>query len=402
METLIEWMLKTSLVWGIGLLWYLAALRRQPHLRSNRLFLLFLMLIPPLVFALPAWWLVEERIYSYPLAGIAVSAGAQVLAAQAAPLWSFWLALFVAGLSVGLLRLGWGLWQLRQLLRQARLETFADYRLLRTPDSSDCYAFFGYIVIGDRIAPDDLPCVVEHEAAHRQLGHSRDLLLAELIGIFLWFNPLTYLLKKCLLEVHEYQADRVVLRRFPLRRYGDLLLQHAMNTRVSLFHPFSQSSQLKNRFMMMSNRNLLSRPWLYWMAAPVLCLAFVLLNTQTVRAQVIDRPDEMPFYGVCAAGDVNAVAACSNQNLMQDLGYKLKYPESARNAGKQGKVFVEFIVTKNGEVRDAKVIKSAADADLDAEALRVVSALSLWNPGKKDGKAVDVKMALPISFKLSR
>ena len=77
----------------------------------------------------------------------------------------------------------------------------------------------------------------------------------------------------------------------------------------------------------------------------------------------------------------------------------LKYPIKARNSGKTGKVFVTFIVNKNGKVENAKVIRGI-DPALDAEAIRVVSSLPDWKPGMQRGKAVDVVYTMPIEFML--
>lgn len=401
METTIEFLLKTSLVWGLGLVCYLLFMRRQHRFTANRWFLLLLLLVVPLLFCLPAWRTIEEKIYLYNLAGIAVSAGSQAIAQPLQQHWVLWLILLLAGIGVGGLRLLLGWLQLRALLNKAHRQPYQHYTLLRLPQSADCYTFFGYIVVGDQIQEDDLPCVVAHEAAHRQMGHSRDILLAEVVAIFFWFHPFVYLFKLLLRELHEFQADQAVLRHYSVRNYGDLLLQRAMNTRVSLFHTFSHHSQLKNRLKMMTqlNKNGRFASLMYWAAVPVLLFAFLLLNVQTVQAQVTDQPDVMPTYGNCQTSTGDAKQTCSMQNLMTALANQIKYPESAKNAKVEGKVYVEFIVSKQGKVRDAKVVKSVETA-LDAEALRAVNALKDWTAGEKGGKKVDVKMVLPIFFKL--
>jgi len=79
----------------------------------------------------------------------------------------------------------------------------------------------------------------------------------------------------------------------------------------------------------------------------------------------------------------------------------VKYPKSAIESGVQGRVVVEFIIEKNGEVSSVKVVKSVADA-LDAEATKVVAASPKWKPGMKGGVPVRVKMAIPIEFKLRK
>ncbi len=77
----------------------------------------------------------------------------------------------------------------------------------------------------------------------------------------------------------------------------------------------------------------------------------------------------------------------------------LKYPEQARKLGIEGKVFVEIIVGPDGKLTYVKAIKGIG-AGCDEEAVRVISNSSAWQPGLQDGKAVSVRLFLPISFKL--
>ena len=77
----------------------------------------------------------------------------------------------------------------------------------------------------------------------------------------------------------------------------------------------------------------------------------------------------------------------------------LKYPEQARKLGIEGKVFVEIIVGPDGKLTHVKAVKGIGGG-CDEEAVRVISNSSKWQPGLQDGKAVNVKMILPITFKL--
>lgn len=81
------------------------------------------------------------------------------------------------------------------------------------------------------------------------------------------------------------------------------------------------------------------------------------------------------------------------------VGKKLKYPAQARRMGIEGKVFVEFVVDKDGTITDVKAIKGIG-AGCDEEAIRVIQASPKWNPGKQRGRPVKVRMILPITFKL--
>ena len=79
----------------------------------------------------------------------------------------------------------------------------------------------------------------------------------------------------------------------------------------------------------------------------------------------------------------------------------LKYPQNAIRNGVQGTVTVQFIIEKDGKVTDVKVIKGV-DEELDAEALKVVSASPKWKPGKVGGMKVRSSLSLPIDFRLEK
>jgi periplasmic protein TonB len=82
------------------------------------------------------------------------------------------------------------------------------------------------------------------------------------------------------------------------------------------------------------------------------------------------------------------------------VGEKIKYPAQARRMGIEGKVFVEFVVNRDGSIVDVKFIKGIG-AGCDEEAVRVVQSAPAWTPGKQRGKPVRQKMVIPITFKLS-
>lgn len=85
--------------------------------------------------------------------------------------------------------------------------------------------------------------------------------------------------------------------------------------------------------------------------------------------------------------------------LLKWVGEHLRYPAAAQENGVQGRVVVQFVVTKNGTVGEVKVVRSK-DPDLDKEAIRVVKSLPKFVPGKMNGQAVNVWYTLPITFKL--
>lgn len=89
-----------------------------------------------------------------------------------------------------------------------------------------------------------------------------------------------------------------------------------------------------------------------------------------------------------------------NGNLNQWLAENMKYPLEAVKNKEQGHVVVQFIISEEGEVMEPKIIRSVSPS-LDKEALRVLSSMPKWNPGKANGKPVAVRYMLPVSFKLN-
>lgn len=78
----------------------------------------------------------------------------------------------------------------------------------------------------------------------------------------------------------------------------------------------------------------------------------------------------------------------------------LQYPEQSFNNKTEGRVMVQFVVNKNGEVIEEKVVQGL-NAELDAEALRLMQSCPNWIPGRttKGGETCDVRMVVPIIFK---
>lgn len=89
-------------------------------------------------------------------------------------------------------------------------------------------------------------------------------------------------------------------------------------------------------------------------------------------------------------GGINAFTEFISKNMV--------YPAMARRMDIQGKVFVEFIVERDGTITNVKTLKGIG-AGCDEEAVRVVSIAPKWNPGKQRGRAVRQKMVLPINFR---
>ncbi|HLU84204.1 MAG TPA: TonB family protein [Vicingaceae bacterium] len=101
----------------------------------------------------------------------------------------------------------------------------------------------------------------------------------------------------------------------------------------------------------------------------------------------IDFPDEMPqFEG-------------GESEMFKYLSKNMKYPKVDLQLERQGTVFVEFVVGKNGEITEVKILRGVSET-IDAEAVRVIQSMPNWLPGKQKGRAVKVRYKMPLTFKI--
>ena len=97
--------------------------------------------------------------------------------------------------------------------------------------------------------------------------------------------------------------------------------------------------------------------------------------------------------------DIDAEFPGGDGEFYKYLAKNIKYPKKERRKNIQGRVFVTFVVTEVGEIKDAKVLRGVSKA-IDEEALRVINSMPLWKPGTQDGRAVKVSYNVPFNFTL--
>ena len=128
----------------------------------------------------------------------------------------------------------------------------------------------------------------------------------------------------------------------------------------------------------------------------IIFMVLAIMTTLSINAQseetlveekVSDVVEEMPQF----PGGPSA--------LFEYLSKNIQYPEAAKKNGIQGRVLVSFIVEKDGAISNAKVVKTV-ESSLDKEALRVVTTMPKWVPGKQNGEPVRVKYTAPLTFRL--
>ena len=306
------------------------------------------------------------------------------------------------------------------------------------------FSWMKYIVISRKDLEENGREILIHEAAHIRHRHSIDLLVADICIFFQWFNPGAWLLKQELQNIHEYEADETVINEgVNAKEYQLLLIKKAVGTRLySMANSFNHS-KLKKRITMMLKEK--SNPWAklkYLYILPVAAIAVtafarpeisetaeeisaVKVNdlTAIVEAKAIKSTEESVQISTVSQDTVkvNYVPTEVSRKLqgtavfevveempefpggvdamMEYLQKELRYPESAKEKGIQGRVTVQFIIDKEGNVTNSKVTRSV-DKDMDTEAIRLVKAMPKWKPGMQKGKAVAVKYTVPVVFRL--
>ena len=318
--------------------------------------------------------------------------------------------------------------RLGRLIRQGKREALDSYlpdrkeknvRLVVHDHDIAPFSWMHWIVIARKDLEENGREILIHELAHIRNRHSWDLLLADLCIFVQWFNPAAWLLKQELQNIHEYEADETVLREgVNARNYQMLLIKKAVGTRLySMANSFNHSS-LKKRITMMLKEK--SNPWARAKYLYILPLA-ALAVTAFARPEVSAVADEISAVKVIAPAVHDsiqpnvqpAVAAPSSaldqmpefpggmEALNTYLRNNIRYPQEAQKAGIQGRVIIQFIVSKDGSITDAEVVESV-DPQLDAEGLRLIKNMPRWKPGMRKGQAVRVKQTLPIRFAFTK
>ena len=457
MGIFLVYILKSAACLAVFYLFYKLLMSRDTFHRFNRFALLGLLvlssLLPLVKVSVEEPAPVHETMLTLEqllmLAGEADSAEVATVPVQPATVgWiQVMMLVYLAGIVFFALRNGWSLCRLGVLLRRGRLERVSDYlpgrgekvRLVVHDQAIAPFSWMRNIVISRKDLDESGREILIHELAHIRNHHSWDLLLVDLCIFVQWFNPAAWLLKQDLQNIHEYEADETVLREgVNAKDYQMLLIKKAVGTRLySMANSFNHSS-LKKRITMMLKEK--SSPWArmkYLYVLPLVALALTAFARPEVSA-VADEISSAKVNDLVASVKTNLAETASVAvkdtltpgavNVPQEVKDELKgtpvfevveqmpefpdggmaglmdyfqknmrYPAEAKEAGKQGRVTVQFVVNKDGSISGARVLRGV-DPLLDAEAIRLVNAMPKWKPGMQQGKPVAVKYTVPVRF----
>ena len=436
--------LKVAVLIAVFYMFYRLMLARETFHHVNRLVLL---LTAVASYVLPLCVItIHETVTIQRTANVAVGAWQAEAAVEqpAMPLWQIVLPiLFIIGMALTLFHTLWSLFRIIRLIKHSEQHPQEDGTIICVTGNAALspFSWMHYIVMNRSDYETNDATILAHERGHIRLRHSWDLILVDTLTALQWFNPAMWMLRSDLRAIHEYEADAAVLSQgINARQYQYLLITKAAGIGgYSLVNGISHST-LKNRINMMLHKKSNRRSLLKLLALlPIIGITLAVnaekvvdvrydgpqkqitkkgrknatinmgdnktilvvetdetkaetpeTNTavgtfEPVQGDVFDVVEEMPQY----PGGAEA--------LLEFLNNNVQYPEEAEKAGIQGRVIATFVVETDGSVSNAKVVKSV-DPLLDAEALRVISAMPKWKPGKQNGKVVRVRYTVPLSF----
>lgn len=125
------------------------------------------------------------------------------------------------------------------------------------------------------------------------------------------------------------------------------------------------------------------------------------LSKETVIEKVpFNNVEEAPLFKSCEKVAIANQKKCFNTAIYEHINKNLYYPKEAYDNSIQGRVLVQFVIDKTGEVTDLNIRTPYQGELLEEEARRIISKLPKFTPGKHNGKTVKVKYGVPISFKI--
>ena len=108
--------------------------------------------------------------------------------------------------------------------------------------------------------------------------------------------------------------------------------------------------------------------------------------------------EDVPIYPGCESVPKSQRRACFQEKINKHIRKNFRYPEIAQEMGIQGRVYVQFVIAKDGAITSVRM--RGPDKNLEKEAARIISKLPKMTPGKQRGRAVRVPFSIPITFRL--
>lgn len=435
---MIQYLLATTICWLFFLLAYGFIFRKVTFYKYNRIYLLssfVLGMILPFISKLIKPTETFEIVRAYVVPELLIPTN---ISSTEVDSWSisWWIIIYSIGVVVSSSKLMNGLFKIYRHYNTGEKIRKDRYTIVQTKRTHLPFSFFKYIFISKKIPLNQhLAQVLEHEEAHIDQWHTLDILLIECMQIILWFHPLIYFYKKAIKQSHEFYADAYATRDFSKQDYSKLLVaQSTTGIEISLANHFFHSN-IKDRLMMIQkSKTSKSSILLYFLAIPIVGILLFSFspnrkkpnqnlekitvvgfgntdNTEQLDEEPLELTqkdeaflivEQMPQFPGCESEEKSTQEQCAKTELLKYVYGNIKYPKEDRKNGVSGTAVSQFVVDKNGTIKNIEIVRSVSKT-IDAEVYRMLEDMGdkvTWIPGKQSGKKVDVKFTLPVKFVL--
>jgi Antirepressor regulating drug resistance, predicted signal transduction N-terminal membrane component len=185
-----------------------------------------------------------------------------------------------------------GIFQLIRVIGPSEKHSLNNDSILCISDNDiSPFSWRNYIVLSRKDFSSDNQTIIRHELAHVHFHHTLDITLFDLFTCLFWFNPFSWLLRREIQSVHEYQADeRVLTQGIDAKQYQLLLIRKSVGERkFALANNFRQRDLHKRITMMIKNKTNSKLKWSYAIGIPMLALAVIVLSVPKLHATASEK-----------------------------------------------------------------------------------------------------------------
>jgi TonB family protein len=193
--------------------------------------------------------------------------------------WQIVALIYSTGIFLLFIRLSIQLNSLITYLKKSIVRSSDKTYILEVSDDKPTFSFFNYIIIGQAhlLSEEEKQKIVAHERIHAARYHSMDILFVNMMSILFWFNPIIYLYKKALVQVHEFEADSRAVNNHDVDQYCGLLAKVALHSaEFPIANHFNNSLTLK-RIAMLKNMKHAMASWKKVLLLPLVAMVILLI-----------------------------------------------------------------------------------------------------------------------------
>lgn len=433
MDFLFIYLIKSSLSLSILFLSYEFFFRKEAYFKFSRSLLLSILFLVSLLPLIPYKAITFASLPTITLNEVVITANMtavmldEIVILANAPWFNFihhislgtsLLIVYLIGVAIKLIQFLFRVFQIALLIKKAKPVDKEGLKFVFTAAGTPTYSFMNWLFIDANLLKNnsDYTAILNHEKIHAKQKHTLDIILSEILTIIQWFNPFAYLLKKRIKENHEYLADHEVITHYQdISKYQKMLFHYSttFNTNI-LTHNFSYSLLKRRLNIMKKTKNPFSFSLRLAFLSSFVVLIFFACSSPKEKPEA--TPDEKGLTVTALDAKVQDSTSTDGEPVFtvveempvfkggeaamyKYIGSKIKYPAAAKKAGTEGRVFLSFIIEKNGKVSTVEVLRGIGNG-CDEEAKRVIESMPDWTPGKQRDQAVRVQYRMPIKFAL--